>query len=251
MGIRLEQRNRRGCALRGAHGAPRVESAADRPVLRRRHRARDGGQRQSFLGTVGIRMQESVGVGMTWLMEDGANRTGFDHLTGRLTRFCVDHEFPLWLAGGQILRGPALAAHGRIDEGRAITKEGLDTWGAAGTLLTVPHALAVAGWLEARGGRIGDALGRLEVALETAQKTGECWYEPELHRLRGDLEWSGGKGLRPDPVAAEASFAHRLHCAQIERLFTDQQFSYWFAHRYAGVDEAAPAHHGSDTIPSL
>jgi p-hydroxybenzoate 3-monooxygenase len=43
-----------------------------------------------------------------------------------------------------------------------------------------------------------------------------------------------------DAPAAEASFAHRLHCAQIDRLFTDSGFAHWFAHCYAGVDEDAP-----------
>ena len=51
-----------------------------------------------------------------------------------------------------------------------------------------------------------------------------------------------------DVPAAEASFAHRLHCAQIERLFADPGFAHWFAHRYAGVDEAPP-HHGAAPAP--
>ncbi len=40
----------------------------------------------------------------------------------------------------------------------------------------------------------------------------------------------------PDPTA---TFARRLHSAQVERLFTDPGFARWFAHRYAGADEAA------------
>src|SRR5690606_21435212 len=38
----------------------------------------------------------------------------------------------------------------------------------------------------------------------------------------------------PDPTA---TFAHRLHRAQVERLFTEPAFARWFAHRYAGVDD--------------
>lgn len=38
----------------------------------------------------------------------------------------------------------------------------------------------------------------------------------------------------PDPAA---TFAQRLHRAQIERLFSEPRFARWFAHRYAGVDE--------------
>lgn len=39
----------------------------------------------------------------------------------------------------------------------------------------------------------------------------------------------------PDPGA---TFARRLHRAQIERLFTEPRFARWFAHRYAGVEAA-------------
>jgi len=38
----------------------------------------------------------------------------------------------------------------------------------------------------------------------------------------------------PDPAA---TFAQRLHRAQVERLFTEPAFARWFAHRYAGVDD--------------
>jgi p-hydroxybenzoate 3-monooxygenase len=40
----------------------------------------------------------------------------------------------------------------------------------------------------------------------------------------------------PNPAA---SFARGLHRAQVERLFTDPAFARWFAHAYAGVEEAA------------
>ena len=97
--------------------------------------------------------------------------------------------------------------------------------------MTLPHALAVAARLEARDGRSSDALGRLDEALETVQKTGECWYEPELHRLRGDLEWSGGKNLTPDPAAAEASFARAVGLARRQgaRLFEVRASARWAA----------------------
>jgi p-hydroxybenzoate 3-monooxygenase len=51
----------------------------------------------------------------------------------------------------------------------------------------------------------------------------------------GVLNFSRGE---PDPTA---TFAHRLHGAQVERLFTDPAFARWFAHQYAGVDEDSPS----------
>lgn len=49
----------------------------------------------------------------------------------------------------------------------------------------------------------------------------------------GVLGFSRGE---PDP---DATFAQRLHRAQVERLFAEPAFARWFAHRYAGVDEAS------------
>jgi p-hydroxybenzoate 3-monooxygenase len=41
----------------------------------------------------------------------------------------------------------------------------------------------------------------------------------------------------PDSPAGEASFAYRLRRARLDLLPNDPQFSRWFAHAYAGVDE--------------
>ncbi|HKO95048.1 MAG TPA: FAD-dependent monooxygenase, partial [Polyangiaceae bacterium] len=71
---------------------------------------------------------------------------------------------------------------------------------------------------------------------------------PQIWRAQEFSHWmltlhSGSLLVDPSELGpSEASFAHRLHCAQIERLFTDARFAHWFAYRYAGVQEDAPAH---------
>ena len=151
---------------------------------------------------------------MLWMdavlrLDDG-DIEAVEHLTLRLTHFCVEHEFPLWLAGGQILRGAALAAQGRLGEGCAVTDDGLSAWRAAGTLLTLPHALAVAARLRTLDGRYTQALELVEEALEIVSRTGECWYEPELHRLVGELALTRQEDLPADPQRAETSFERAL-----------------------------------------
>lgn len=133
---------------------------------------------------------------------DGGDLDLVERSTRRLNELCADYGFPLWLAGGQILRGAALAGRGEVKEGSALTDTGLRAWQDAGTLLTLPHALAVAARVQALGGRIDTALALLDQALAVAARTGERWYEPELHRLYGELLLQ-----LPDAGAAEAARA--------------------------------------------
>jgi p-hydroxybenzoate 3-monooxygenase len=110
--------------------------------------------------------------------------------------------------------------------------------------------LAIADALELSDGLIErfchGNIGRLERYSET--RLPQIWEAQEFSHWM--LTLHSGSLLRDpsDVPAAEASFAHRLHCAQIERLFTDPGFAHWFAHRYAGVDEA-PRRHGATPAP--
>jgi p-hydroxybenzoate 3-monooxygenase len=64
------------------------------------------------------------------------------------------------------------------------------------------------------------------------------WRTQEFSNWMLTLQCGGVLGFHravPDPAA---SFSHRLHRAQIERLFADPGFARWFAHRYAGADES-------------
>ncbi len=64
------------------------------------------------------------------------------------------------------------------------------------------------------------------------------WRSQEFSNWMLTLFCGGVLGFHrgsPDPGA---SFARRLHRAQVERLIEEPAFARWFAHRYAGVDEA-------------
>ena len=116
---------------------------------------------------------------------DGDDLPRAERATLRLEALCADHSFPLWQAGGQILRGAALAGLGRHDEAQRLTDRGLQAWRDTGTVLTFPHALAVAARVQVHCGRLDQALEHLGEALAIVGRTGERWYEPELHRLQG------------------------------------------------------------------
>ena len=137
-----------------------------------------------------------------------------DRATSRLHALCVSHEFPLWLAGGQILRGVVLAARGDPAAGAASTEQGLRAWREAGTLLTLPHALGVAAQVQTLAGRPGAAHQLLDQALDTADRTGERWYEPELHRLRGELILASDEPAAIRIPKAQESFERAIGLAR-------------------------------------
>ncbi|MEO9149307.1 MAG: hypothetical protein ABI212_08035 [Burkholderiaceae bacterium] len=140
-----------------------------------------------------------------------------DRSTLRLNTLCTDHELPLWLAGGQILRGGLLAARGQHAEGRLLTDQGLLAWRDAGTLLTLPHALAVAARVQVLSGRIDQATLLLDEALAVVRRTGERWYEPELHRFHGETTLQMPGAGAAQTVRAQASFERAIALARTQQ----------------------------------
>lgn len=144
-----------------------------------------------------------------------------DRATATLDALCAEHGFALWQAGGWILRGAALAGRGQHEEGRQLTDAGLRAWHEAGTLLTLPHALAVAARVQVLAGRVGAAARLLDEALALAQRTGEHWYGPELHRLQGEVSLlqpeAGARDAAESTARAAASFERAIAQAQAQR----------------------------------
>jgi predicted ATPase len=105
----------------------------------------------------------------------------------RLIELCEREDLGVWLAGGRILSGWAMADQGRPAAGIVSIQQGLEAWEATGSALIRPYYLALLAQAEARRGRFEAGLGVVSEALETAERTGERWYEAELHRLQATL----------------------------------------------------------------
>jgi len=99
----------------------------------------------------------------------------------------TEHGFPHWLAQGAIYRGWALAEQGQREEGTAQMRQGLAAWRVAGAELGRPYYLALLAGAHGEEGQAEAGLAVLAEALDTVKETGECNYEAELHRLRGEL----------------------------------------------------------------
>jgi predicted ATPase len=129
----------------------------------------------------------------------------------RLIRLCREQDFALWLAGGMLLQGWALTMQGRWEEGIAQMRQGLTDWRATGAELWQPFFLALLADAYARAGQIDAGLGAVDEALALIRTTGECWWEAEIYRLKGE-------GLRrqvvPDEQQADVCFRQALDTAR-------------------------------------
>jgi class 3 adenylate cyclase/predicted ATPase len=123
-----------------------------------------------------------------------------------LVELATEQRFPFWLAGAQVLEGWALATEGRTEEGLARMRKGLAAYMATGARYFLPYLGALT--VEAqRAGSVAES--DLAEALSWAERTGERWFEPELHRLRGEL-LSHDRGTDE----AETSFLHAIAVAR-------------------------------------
>ena len=94
----------------------------------------------------------------------------------------MDRNLPVWVDWAAILEAWARGRAGDIAGGIE------DMEGAAERLdLKDPGYMAMLAELYALGGRTGDGLRLVEELLEVVERTRERSYEPELHRLRGEL----------------------------------------------------------------
>ena len=126
----------------------------------------------------------------------------------------ADHGLSFWHAGAQILRGWALAESGRSDDGVVLISDGIDAWGATGSVTYRPYYLGLLADALARTGRVEDALRILDEALALSGTTSEGLFEAELHRRRGKLLFMrDGQGAGRAHPEAEDAFRRALDVA--------------------------------------
>lgn len=121
----------------------------------------------------------------------------------------AEHGFSFWLAGGDVLSGWALAAAGAAEEGLDRLQRGLRDWMATDSVTYQTYYLGLLAEVLGGQGKLRESARVLEEALALARQTGEGLYEPELHRLRGELLLRRGEERR-----AEEDFQQALEIAR-------------------------------------
>jgi predicted ATPase len=130
-----------------------------------------------------------------------------------MTALATEHGFPLWLAGGRVMRGWALAESGAGAHDVAQVRQGLAGWVATGSQSNRTYYLALLAEALAQQGQAEEGLAVVAEALALVEGAGERFHAAELQRLRGELLLRGAAdeaGCRE----AEACFRRALALAR-------------------------------------
>lgn len=99
----------------------------------------------------------------------------------------AEHGLATWAAGASVLHGWALTRQGRLEEGIKEMLQGVATWRTIGAENARSLFLELLAGVYLRTGRIAEGLACLAEMAEAIHRTGECFREAEMHRLRGEL----------------------------------------------------------------
>ena len=103
-----------------------------------------------------------------------------------LLNLAEKHEFPMMRSVGVFFWGWATADGGDLEKGIASMERGLALF-SAGRRVTKPYMLSLLASAKADFGYPNEGLELLQDAVVSTEASGERWWEPELHRLRGQL----------------------------------------------------------------
>jgi class 3 adenylate cyclase/predicted ATPase len=123
---------------------------------------------------------------------------------------CDEFGFPFWASSAELLRGTALVEQGKVEEGLREMQASLAAFEATGGLLCRCAFRGLLAGAYQTAGRTREGLETVEEALAGLAGREERWWEPELHRLRGELLLAHPGGDRRE---AEASLRRALDLA--------------------------------------
>src|SRR6185437_9507995 len=99
----------------------------------------------------------------------------------------TEQRYSFWLDVAYIIRGFVLAVRGDTAEGLLLARKAATDRATTGSIGGQTYFLGLLAQICESASQPDEAHGFLRDALDMAERTGERWFEPELHRLR--REW--------------------------------------------------------------
>jgi len=147
------------------------------------------------------------------------NTTEVEHFASDLIELSTRHNFSYWLAIGTIFRGWARCVSGDKAQGISWIEEGIEDFRSTGVTLAVPYWLALKAEALHLADRTSEALGAISEAEAIAERSEECDWSAELHRLRGVFLAAIGA----DGTGIEASFCTAIRIAKEQKSVSLQK----------------------------
>jgi class 3 adenylate cyclase/predicted ATPase len=113
--------------------------------------------------------------------------TAVEELISTVLPLIAKHGSIVGVANATMLHGWALTALGSVEVGIAEVRKGLDAWRGTGSKFHAPYRLARAADAFRLAGLSEQGLNLVAEAMAVMEHTGDRWFEPELHRLKGEL----------------------------------------------------------------
>lgn len=121
-------------------------------------------------------------VGTSILRRDYAAAETFSEQMLKLSR---EQDLGMWAACAEVFFAWAIAHRGHAEEAVELAERGVRNLAATHTSLDHPNIMCLLAEIYAANSRHRDAICALDDAIDHAERTGDCRYEPEAHRLRG------------------------------------------------------------------
>jgi len=134
----------------------------------------------------------------------------------QLVAVATEQGFPFRHAMGTISRGWVKIKNGDVEEGILLLRSGSAAYRAIGAEVWTPYYGALLAGACEIAGQVEEGLAALDEALQIVERTGERWFEAELHRHKGQLLLQKGHA-----EAAEALYCKALSIAR------EQQAKLW------------------------
>ena len=127
-------------------------------------------------------------------------------------QLCVEHGLADWAAWANFWRAWALAADGDAHKSIALMRQSLADQDALGSRMCRSIMLAMLAEVCDQAGQKDEGLAALHEGLDFVARTGERYYEAELHRLKGEqlLKHAASKQERNAEQEAEIHFREAI-----------------------------------------
>ncbi len=155
-------------------------------------------------------------------------------LSDELVLLGRERKLAFWLPAGRVLNGLMISRDGDALTGIEEMRCGIEALSAVNTALCLTSVYLFLADGCAYAGRTEEALTAIQAALDLAQRTGECFFEPELHRFQGELllrQGSSGCERKAEACFQQALKIARQQNAKSWELRACTSLSRFWAHR--------------------
>ncbi|HEY45139.1 MAG TPA: AAA family ATPase [Anaerolineae bacterium] len=134
------------------------------------------------------------------------------NLAQECSNLSIEYGFSFWNARACMRRGWALAMLDHVNEGIDLIEEGLATYHALGSNISMPCMWTLHAEAQLIAGHYEDCCSTAEEALRTVERLNERYCEVETHRIRADCLAQQG-----DLAGAQSVYRHAIEVAQSQK----------------------------------